>query len=50
LLVQTGALVRANISVDAGILDAIDSAAVRAGLTRSAFLASAAIEKIKSSA
>lgn len=38
--------VRANISLDAGLLDAIDAAADRRGLTRSAFLASAARDKI----
>jgi metal-responsive CopG/Arc/MetJ family transcriptional regulator len=39
--------VRANLSLDAGLLDAIDDAAKAHGLTRSAFLASAAREKIE---
>ncbi len=38
--------VRANISLDAGLLEQIDRAAAEHGLTRSAFLASAALEKI----
>jgi predicted RNase H-like HicB family nuclease len=40
--------VRANISLDAGLLEEIDRAAAEHGLTRSAFLASAAREKIAS--
>jgi predicted RNase H-like HicB family nuclease len=40
--------VKANLSLDAGLLSAIDEAAERRGLTRSAFLASAAREKIES--
>mgnify|MGYP001434289295 CR=1 FL=1 len=46
LLLDRGRPVRANISLDAGLLDAIDAEAKRRGLTRSAFLASAAIDKI----
>lgn len=38
--------VRANISLDAGLLEEIDQAAAERGLTRSAFLASAARDKI----
>ncbi|MDZ4842486.1 MAG: type II toxin-antitoxin system HicB family antitoxin [Hyphomicrobium aestuarii] len=38
--------VRANISLDAGLLEAIDHEAKRRGLTRSAFLASAAMDEI----
>jgi predicted RNase H-like HicB family nuclease len=38
--------VKANISLDAGLLEAIDDEAGRRGLTRSAFLASAALDKI----
>lgn len=49
LVMDTQRSVRANISMDKGLLDAIDAAAKRAGLTRSAFLASAAREKILSS-
>jgi predicted RNase H-like HicB family nuclease len=47
LVVETGRPVKANISLDQGLLDAIDEAARRAGLTRSAFLASAARAKIE---
>ncbi len=46
LLLDAGRTVRANISVDAGLLEQIDQAAKLRGLTRSAFLASAAREKI----
>ena len=46
LLLDAGRSVRANVSFDAALLDAIDSAAKRRGLTRSAFLASAARDKI----
>lgn len=50
LLLETGKLARANISLDAGLLADIDQAAARRGVTRSAFLASAAREKIKAGA
>jgi predicted RNase H-like HicB family nuclease len=50
LLLDTGRLVRANISLDAGLLASIDEAATRRGVTRSAFLVSAAREKIRSGA
>lgn len=46
LVLESGRPVKANISIDRGLLDAIDAAAKRAGLTRSSFLASAAREKI----
>lgn len=46
LLVDAGRTVRANLTLDAGLLEAIDAAAEMRGLTRSAFLASAAREKI----
>lgn len=46
LLLDRGRQVRANISLDAGLLEAIDAEAKRRGLTRSAFLTSAAIDKI----
>lgn len=49
LLRETGKVVRANISMDAGLLETIDEAAGRIGVTRSAFLASAARDKIKQS-
>jgi hypothetical protein len=42
LLLDSGRAVRANRSLGAGLLDAIDEAAKAHGLTRSAFLASAA--------
>ncbi len=50
LLVDSGRTVRANISLDAALLDAIDLAAKERGLSRSAFLASAAREKIMAGA
>lgn len=46
LVRESGRTVRANLSIDAGLLDAIDEAADASGLTRSAFLASAARNKI----
>lgn len=46
LLLDRGRPVRANLSLDAGLLEAIDAAAQARGLTRSAFIASAAREKI----
>jgi predicted RNase H-like HicB family nuclease len=46
LLLDAGRTVRANLTFDAGLLAAIDAEADRRGLTRSAFLASAAREKI----
>ncbi len=46
LLLDTGRPVRANLSLDAALLEAIDAAARARGLTRSAFIASAAREKI----
>jgi metal-responsive CopG/Arc/MetJ family transcriptional regulator len=46
LILETGRAVKANLSLDAGLLAAIDEAAAARGLTRSAFLASAAREKI----
>ena len=50
LLLETGRVARANISLDAGLLADIDAAASRRGVTRSAFLAAAAREKIKAGA
>ena len=47
LLLDAGRSVRANVTFDAGLLEAIDEAAKGRGLTRSAFLASAAREKIE---
>jgi predicted RNase H-like HicB family nuclease len=46
LLIETGRPVKANLSLDAWLLAAIDAAAAARGLTRSAFLSSAAREKI----
>ena len=50
LLLDSGRTVRANVSLDAALLDAIDAAAKERGLSRSAFLASAAREKIMAGA
>lgn len=47
LIRQTGKLVRANISLDRGMLDAIDKAAAERKLTRSAFLSDAARKAIE---
>jgi predicted RNase H-like HicB family nuclease len=46
LLADLGRTVRVNVTVDRGLLEQIDEAAVARGLTRSAFLAQAAREKI----
>lgn len=46
LVRDSGRAARANISIDTGLLDAIDETAKARGLTRSAFLASAARDKI----
>jgi predicted RNase H-like HicB family nuclease len=46
LLIETGRPVKANLSLDAWLLAAIDDAANARGLTRSAFLSSAARAKI----
>lgn len=48
LLLDKGRSVKANVSLDAGLLEIIDAEAKRRGLTRSAFLASAARAKIMS--
>ncbi len=50
LLLDSGRTVRANVSLDAALLEAIDAAAKERGLSRSAFLASAAREKIMAGA
>lgn len=47
VLRDSGRSVRANLSLDAGLLEAIDEAADAHGLTRSSFIASAAREKIE---
>ena len=46
LVLDSGRTVRANLTMDAGLLEAIDEAAAQRGVTRSAFLASAAREKL----
>jgi len=46
LLLDKGRTTKANVSIDAGILEQIDAEAKRRGLTRSAFLVSAAVDKI----
>ena len=48
LLSDAGRTVRINVSLDKGLVDQIDAAASKRGLTRSAFLAQAAREKITS--
>ena len=48
LLLDAGRPAKANLSIDAGLLTAIDEAAKARGLTRSAFLATVAREKIES--
>lgn len=50
LLIDTGKPARANISLDAGLLAEIDEAARLRGVTRSAFLAAAARDRIKAGA
>ncbi len=45
LLADAGRTVRANLTRDAGLLAASDDAASQRGMTRSAFLASAAWER-----
>lgn len=47
LIRETARNVRANLSIDAGMLEAIDAEAKLRGLTRSAFLVSAARDKIE---
>ena len=47
LILDKGRQVKASISVNAGLLEAIDEEAKRRGLTRSAFLVGAAIDKIE---
>ncbi|HEY0302660.1 MAG TPA: type II toxin-antitoxin system HicB family antitoxin [Rhizomicrobium sp.] len=47
LVMDSGRAAKANLSLDSGLLSAIDEAAAARGLTRSSFLASAAREKIE---
>lgn len=46
LVVDAGRSVRANLTLDAGLLEAVDHAAAMAGITRSAYFASAARDKL----
>jgi predicted RNase H-like HicB family nuclease len=46
LVLETGKVTRANISLDEGLLTAIDKTAAERGVTRSAFLAAAARQVI----
>ena len=46
VVLDAGRTVRANLTFDAGLLEAIDAEAERRGLTRSAFMASAARERL----
>jgi predicted RNase H-like HicB family nuclease len=45
LLLDKGRIVRANLTVDAGSLEVIDDAAAERGVSRSAFMVAAALEK-----
>lgn len=47
VVLDKGRTVRANLTFDAGLLEAIDAEAARRRLTRSAFLASAARERLE---
>jgi predicted RNase H-like HicB family nuclease len=47
VVLDAGRTVRANLTFDAGLLEAIDAEASRRGLTRSAFLASAARARLE---
>ena len=47
VLIDSGRPAKANLSLDAGLLEAIDDAAKASGLTRSSFVATAAREKIE---
>jgi predicted RNase H-like HicB family nuclease len=49
LILDRARPVKANISLDAGLLEAIDEEAERRGLTRSAFITSAALDEIVAS-
>jgi predicted RNase H-like HicB family nuclease len=46
LVLDSGRTVRANLTMDGGLLEAIDQAAEQSGVTRSAFIATAAREKL----
>jgi predicted RNase H-like HicB family nuclease len=46
LILDRGSSVRVNVSIDAGLLEALDGAAKNRGMTRSAFIASAVRNEI----
>jgi predicted RNase H-like HicB family nuclease len=46
LILDAGRSVRANLTVDAGLLEAVDQAASLAGITRSAYFSSAVRERL----
>jgi predicted RNase H-like HicB family nuclease len=50
VLIDSGRPAKANLSLDSGLLEAIDDAARASGLTRSSFIATAAREKIEHTA
>jgi len=50
VLIDSGRPAKANLSLDSGLLEAIDDAAKASGLTRSSFIATAAREKIEHTA
>jgi predicted RNase H-like HicB family nuclease len=50
VLIDSGRPTKANLSLDSGLLEAIDDAAKASGLTRSSFIATAAREKIEHAA
>ncbi|MBB3808750.1 type II toxin-antitoxin system HicB family antitoxin [Pseudochelatococcus contaminans] len=50
LIRERGAWIRVNVSMDSGLVEAIDAAAKQRGLTRSAFLAAAARKEIEAAA
>ena len=47
VVLDKGRTVRANLTLDAGLLEAIDAEAERRGVSRSAFLASLARERLE---
>jgi hypothetical protein len=47
VVLDKGRIVRANLTLDAGLLEAIDAEAEKRGLSRSAFVASLARERLE---
>jgi metal-responsive CopG/Arc/MetJ family transcriptional regulator len=47
VVLGAGRTVRTSLTFDAGLLEAVDAEAAKRGLTRSAFLASAARERLE---